>query len=128
MRYTILLHYPEMTPEDVGAEGWSEAQHAFDAYAKALDGAGVLLSAEVLQPSSATTTVTVRDGELRVQDGPFADTKEQLGGTFVIDVPDLDAALAWAAKAPSVQWGAVEVRPSATHFAHGAWTTGEDQE
>ncbi len=64
----------------------------------------------------------MRDGELRVQDGPFADTKEQLGGTFVVDVPDLDAALAWAQKAPSVQWGTVEVRPSATHFENGAWT------
>jgi hypothetical protein len=122
MRYTILLHYPEMTADDLGAESLEEGQRAFDAYAKALDQAGVLLSAEVLQPSSSTTTVAVRDGELRVQDGPFAETKEQLGGTFVIEVPDLDAALAWAQKAPSVQWGTVEVRPSATHFENGAWT------
>jgi hypothetical protein len=121
MRYTILLHYPEMTPDDLGA-GWEEGQRAFDAYATALEQAGVLLSAEVLQPSSSTTTVAVRDGELRIQDGPFADTKEQLGGTFVVDVADLDAALAWAQKAPSVQWGTVEVRPSATHFENGAWT------
>jgi len=62
---------------------------AFQAYAKALDDAGVLASAEVLQQSNATTTVTLASGELVVQDGPFADTKEQLGGTFVIDVPDL---------------------------------------
>ncbi|MFI9485103.1 YciI family protein [Promicromonospora sp. NPDC052451] len=122
MRYTILLHYPEMTPEHLGEDALAEGQRAFAAYATALDQAGVLLSAEVLQPSSATTTVTVRDGELRVQDGPFADTKEQLGGTFVVDVPDLDAALAWAQKAPSVQWGTVEVRPSATHFENGTWT------
>ncbi|MFD7309558.1 YciI family protein [Promicromonospora sp. NPDC059942] len=122
MRYTILLHYPEMTPEEVGSGGWEEGEREFQAYATALDQAGVLLSAEVLQPSSSTTTVAVRDGELRVQDGPFADTKEQLGGTFVVDVPDLDAALAWAQKAPSVQWGTVEVRPSATHFENGAWT------
>ena len=53
----------------------------------------------------------VVDGKRRVQDGPFADTKEQLGGFFVIDVPDLDTALAWAAKIPSVAWGSVEVRP-----------------
>jgi hypothetical protein len=65
--------------------------------------------------------VRVRDGELLVQDGPFADTKEQLGGTFVIDVDDLDAALAWAAKAPAVAWGAVEVRPVATRYVDGAW-------
>jgi hypothetical protein len=122
MRYTILLHYPEMTPEDLGPGGWEEGEREFDAYATALDQAGLLISAEVLQPSSSTTTVTVRDGELRAQDGPFAETKEQLGGTFVVDVPDLDAALAWAQKAPSVQWGAVEVRPSATHFENGAWT------
>lgn len=122
MRYTILLHYPEMAPDDLGADGWAEGERAFDAYATALDQAGVLISAEVLQPSSSTTTVAVRDGELRVQDGPFAETKEQLGGTFVVEVPDLDAALAWAQKAPSVQWGTVEVRPSATHFANGSWT------
>lgn len=125
MRYTILLHYPETTADDLGADGaaiMEEGQRAFGAYATALDQAGVLLSADVLQPSSSTTTVTVRDGELRVQDGPFADTKEQLAGTFVIEVPDLDAALAWAQKAPSVQWGTVEVRPSATHFENGAWT------
>ncbi len=60
---------------------------AFQAYAKALDDAGVLASAEVLQQSDATTTITLAGGELIVQDGPFADTKEQLGGTFVIDVP-----------------------------------------
>lgn len=123
MRYTILLHYPEMTSEDLGPDGLEEGQRAFAAYATALDQAGILLSAEVLQPSSSTTTVAVRDGELRIQDGPFADTKEQLGGTFVLDVPDLDAALAWAQKAPSVQWGTVEVRPSATHFENGAWTS-----
>ena len=57
-----------------------------------------------------------------MQDGPFADTKEQLGGTFVIDVSDLDAALAWAQKAPSVEYGHVEIHPGATHFADGAWS------
>jgi hypothetical protein len=76
----------------------------------------------VLQPSPATTTVRVRDGELQIQDGPFADTKEQLGGTFVIDVPDLDAAIRWAREAPPVTWGAVEIRPGATHTVEGIWT------
>ena len=76
----------------------------FDDYAKALDAAGVLQSAEVLQPSSATTTVRGGDA-LRIQDGPFADTKEQLGGTFVIEVDDLDQAIEWAGKAPSVELG-----------------------
>ena len=121
MRYALLLHYPEMTADDLGAEGLADGMREFDEYAKALDAAGVLRYAEVLQPSSATTTV--RGGEsLRVQDGPFADTKEQMGGTFVIEVDDLDQAIGWAGKAPSASWGAVEVRPSGTRFENGAWT------
>ena len=79
----------------------------------------------MLQPSDVTTTVRVSDGALQIQDGPFADTKEQLGGTFVIDVPDLDAAIEFARQAPSVEWGAVEVRPSATHTVDGVWTAFE---
>lgn len=121
MRYTLLLHYPEQSEATIGREAIEEGMRAFHAYAEALDAAGVLRSAEVLQPSSASTTVRRRDGELRIQDGPFAETKEQLGGTFVIDVPDLDAALEWAGRAPSVEWGAVEVRPSAVRFTQGAW-------
>ncbi|HEX7051194.1 MAG TPA: YciI family protein [Longimicrobiales bacterium] len=121
MRYTLLLHYPEMTEEELGQEAMEAGQAAFHAYAKALDDAGVLVSAEVLQPSANTTTVAVVNGSLQVQDGPYADTKEQLGGTFVLDVPDLDAALAWAEKCPSVHWGAVEIRPSAVRFVDGAW-------
>ncbi len=122
MRYTLLLHYPEMSAADLGPEALAEGMREFDDYAKALDAAGVLRSAEVLQPSSATTTVRGGDA-LRIQDGPFADTKEQLGGTFVIDVDDLDQAIEWAGKAPSVNWGAVEIRPSGTRFVDGAWTS-----
>jgi hypothetical protein len=121
MRYTLLLHYPEETADSIGAEAIEEGQRAFQSYAAALDAAGVLVAAEVLRPSVSTTTVRMVDGTLRVQDGPFADTKEQLGGSFVIDVPDLDAALQWAGKAPSVAWGAVEVRPGAVYYGDGAW-------
>jgi hypothetical protein len=111
MRYTLLMHYPEMTEAELGAEAMAEGKRAFDVYAKHLNESGVLLSADVLQPSSTTTTVSSREGTLKVQDGPFADSKEQLGGTFVIDVPDLDAALSWAARCPGASHGAVEVRP-----------------
>ncbi|MBO9524265.1 MAG: hypothetical protein J7518_22225 [Nocardioidaceae bacterium] len=121
MRYTLLLHYPEMSPEELGPEALEQGQAEFRAFAAALHDAGVLLSGEVLQPSTASTTVSAASGELRVQAGPYADTVEQLGGTFVIDVPDLDAALAWAERAPSVAWGTVEVRPSATHVVDGVW-------
>jgi hypothetical protein len=122
VRYTLLLHYPEATADSVGADAIEEGGRAFTSYARTLEQAGVLISAEVLQPSVSSTTVTVNDGSMRVQDGPFADSKEQLGGTFVIDVADLDAALDWAGKAPAVQWGTVEVRPGAVYFADGVWT------
>lgn len=121
MRYTLLLHYPEHSADDLGPEAIAEGQRAFQAYAKALDDAGVLVSAEVLRPSDATTTVTLAGGELVVQDGPFADTKEQLGGTFVVDVADLDAAIGWASRAPSASWGHVEIRPAAVRYVDGSW-------
>lgn len=122
MRYTLLLHYPEPTDDQLSDEDRAQGQRAFSAYAEALHAAGVLIGAEVLQRSDRTTTLTAVDGTLRVQDGPFADTKEQLGGTFVIDVPDLDAAIEWARQAPAINWGAVEIRPGATHTVDGVWT------
>jgi hypothetical protein len=121
MRYSLLLHYQERTADELGPEALAEGMRAFDEYAKALDEAGVLASAEVLQQPNATTTITLTSGELVVQDGPFADTKEQLGGTFVIDVPDLDAAIDWARQAPSAAWGHVEIRPTATRYVDGSW-------
>jgi hypothetical protein len=121
MRYTLFLHYVEATPEEIGEDSWEAGKAAFHAYAEALDEAGVLVSAEVLQPSTSSTTLSLGNGGARVQDGPYADTKEQIGGTFVLDVPDLDAALAWAERCPAAQWGTVEIRPSAVRFVDGAW-------
>jgi len=122
MRYALLMHYGEPADGELGEEVVAEAMRAFDVYAKALQEAGVLLSADVLQPTAATTTVTRRDGALRVQDGPFAETKEALAGIFLIEAPDLDAAIGWAGKCPGSQWGVLEVRPVATAFADGGWT------
>lgn len=122
MRYTLLLHYPENDADSLGAEAIEEGKRAFASYAAVLQQAGVLIGAEVLQHSANSTTLTMLDGRLQVQDGPFADTKEQLGGTFVIDVADLDAAIRWAERAPSIHWGAVEIRPGATHTVDGEWT------
>jgi hypothetical protein len=121
MRYTLLLHYVEMTAEELGQDTFEAGKAAFHAYGKDLDGAGILISAEVLQPSANSTTVTFKNGNLQVQDGPYADTREQLAGTFVLDVPDLDAALAWAEKCPAAQWGTIEIRPSAVRFVDGEW-------
>lgn len=123
MRYALLMHYREPAAGEIPQEGLAEAREAFGAYGRALEQAGVLLSADVLHPTAATTTVTRRDGTLQVQDGPFAETKEALAGIFVVDVPDLDAAVGWAEKCPGAQWGVIEVRPTATAFVNGAWTS-----
>ena len=85
---------------------------AWQAYADALRRAGVLTGGKGLEPPSTAATIRFRDGERTVQDGPYADTKEQLGGFFVLDVPDLDVALEWAGRAPVHLGGAVEVRPA----------------
>lgn len=84
---------------------------AWNAFIGAMTEAGVIVKGDALQPPHTATTVRVRDGRRLVQDGPFADAKEQLGGYFVIEVPDLDTALDWAARAPSALNAAVEVRP-----------------
>ena len=122
MRYTLLLHFAEPAEDSLSEEMLAEGQRAFASYAATLHQAGVLVAAEVLQPSSRTTTLRMVDGDLQVQDGPFADTKEQLAGTVVLDLPDLDAAIDWARKAPSIEWGAVEIRPGATYTVDGVWT------
>ena len=122
MRHVLLMHYAEPADGQISEAAIAEAREAFGAYGRALETAGVLLSADVLQPAAATTTVTRRDDVLRVQDGPFAETKEALAGVFVLDVPDLDAAIGWAEKCPGAQWGVIEVRPAATAFVNGQWT------
>jgi hypothetical protein len=81
------------------------------AYAEAMRKAGILGGGERLRPAATAATVRMSDGRLRVLDGPYSEAKEQLGGFHIIDVPDLDAALAWAARCPSALRGVVEVRP-----------------
>jgi hypothetical protein len=119
----LCFHHAEESEETMGTEAMEAGMREFAAYARTLQQAGVLVSGQVLQPSSSSTTVSLVDGEMRIQDGPFADTKDQLGGAIVIDVADLDAALAWARQAPPAKWGTVEVRPGAVHLDDtGAWT------
>ncbi len=81
------------------------------AYAEAMKKAGIYLGGDRLRAISSATTVRVMDGKTQVVDGPYAEAKEQLGGYHVIDVPDLDTALAWAARCPTARRGVVEVRP-----------------
>lgn len=84
---------------------------AWGAYHKALVDAGVITGGGSLKPGHAGTTLRLRDGKRQVQDGPYADTKEQLGGYMIFDVPDLDTALDWAARCPAAETGALEIRP-----------------
>lgn len=111
MQYLLLLY--------VNEAGWpklSKAEQelglaAYTAYTEALRKAGGLLGANRLQPSLSATTVRLANSKTQVLDGPYADSKEQLGGFYLIDVPDLDAALSWAARCPAAGHGIVEVRP-----------------
>lgn len=112
MQYLILAVEDEAAfnaREDADLSGayWESWQ----GYIAALTESGLLAGAGGLQPPWTATTVRVRDGRRQVQDGPYAETKEQLGGYFVIDVPDLDTALDWAERCPSASYAAVEVRP-----------------
>jgi hypothetical protein len=84
---------------------------AFTAYTEALKKAGILLGGNRLQFSSNATTVRIQDGKTKVLNGPYAEAKEQLGGYYLIDVPDMDSALSWAARCPGANYGTVEVRP-----------------
>jgi hypothetical protein len=111
MQYLLLIYSNEKAFETATREQMTEMHGAYMAYTEALRSAGVLLGGDRLRPSSATTTVQVRDGETKLLDGPFADTKEQLGGYYLIEAPDLDAALSWAARCPGARHGSLEVRP-----------------
>jgi hypothetical protein len=113
MLHALLIYGdPSAAPDYESPEGQQEFQH-WMTYTQELGATGNLRAGEALQPHQTATTVRVRDGETLVTDGPFAETKEILGGFYVIDVPDLDAALEWAAKMPNIHYGAVEVRPVA---------------
>ena len=107
MQYLIMNYVP--ADRHAGAEGDADGS-AWGAYTQALAEAGVLVGGEALFPAAEAATLRTSDGATDVQDGPYADTKEQLGGFFLIDVPDLDAALEWAARHPAAPNGAVEVR------------------
>ncbi|MEU4218341.1 YciI family protein [Actinoplanes sp. NPDC026623] len=110
MRYLLLIYGEESTgaPDPAEAE---QVMNEYWAYSKAINEAGASPGGEALQDSRTATTVRVKGGERVVTDGPFAETREVLGGYYLIDVPNLDAAIDWAAKCPGAKYGSVEVRP-----------------
>jgi hypothetical protein len=113
MKYTILVYENQADFSARTDDGRKEAYWgAYRAYTNALNEAGIMIGGAPLQPGHLATTIRHRDGKRQVQDGPYAEAKEQLGGYYVIDVADLDKALEWAARCPAASSGAVEVRPN----------------
>ena len=112
MQYMLLIHTDEANMKSAMESGGApQMMGAYMAYTEAMKEAGVMKAGDALQPSAATTVVRVRDGKTEVLDGPYAEAKEQLGGYYLIDTPDLDSALQWAARCPGAAMGAIEVRP-----------------
>jgi hypothetical protein len=111
MQYLLMLYADESGWTKMSKSEQEQGVAAYMAYGEALRAADVLKGSNRLQPTSAATTVRNVDGKAQVLDGPYVDSKEQLGGYYLIDVPDLDAALSWAARCPGANHGVIEVRP-----------------
>jgi hypothetical protein len=111
MQYLLMAYVDEGGWPKLSKTEQEQGIAAYAAYGEALKTSGVMKGSNRLQPSSVATTVRSTNGKSQVLDGPYVDSKEQLGGYFLIDVPDLDAALSWASRCPAVHHGVVEVRP-----------------
>jgi hypothetical protein len=111
MRYMALIYSEEQDPSTVPPEQWQEVMDAYNKFGEEAAAAGVMKGGDALQPTQTATTVRVRDGKTLTTDGPFAETKEALGGYYIFEAKDLDEAIEWAARLPGSWWGSVEVRP-----------------
>jgi hypothetical protein len=111
MQYLLMAYVDEAGWPKLSKSEQEQGIAAYAAYGEALRTSGVMKGSNRLQPSSVATTVRNTNGKPQVLDGPYVDSKEQLGGYFLIDVPDLDAALSWASRCPAASHGVVEVRP-----------------
>jgi hypothetical protein len=111
MQYLLLIYGNEAGMQAATKADIEKMVAAYGAYTEAMKKAGVMVGANRLQPTPSASTVRVTDGKSKVLDGPYAETKEQLAGYYMIEVPDLDAALSWAARCPGASFGAIEVRP-----------------
>jgi hypothetical protein len=110
MRYLCLIYGDEKAPEIPGVSDWDAMMKTHTAFSEEAGPAGVLLGGEALQPTSTATTIREKGDEQVITDGPFAETKEQLGGYYILQADSLDEALKWAAKIPH-PGGCIEVRP-----------------
>ena len=111
MQYLLMIYGDESAEQKVTPEQMTQTLSAYRAYTEALRKAGVLVASDRLKPVATATTVHVANGKTEVLNGPYAETKEQLGGFYQIEVADLDAALSWAARCPGATSGKIEVRP-----------------
>jgi hypothetical protein len=111
MKYALTIYGDEAQRDNASEEDRQALSRAYMELTQEMEQKGVLAAGEGLYPTQTATTVRVRDGERDVTDGPFAETKEQLGGFYVLDVKNLDEAIEWAAKIPGAQAGTVEIRP-----------------
>ena len=116
MQYSILIY---LSPDQFAARTDPDQREAFWGafvpYMQALYAAGIVVAGAGLEAPETATTVDLREGKRLVQDGPYAETKEQLGGVFIIDVPDLDTALDWAGRYPGSSASVLEIRPLLSH-------------
>jgi hypothetical protein len=111
MKYMLLIYVdPKAAPKDGSPEQGAEYE-AYGTFSQELAGSGAMVGGDPLHGPEAATTVRVRKGETLTSDGPFAETREHLAGYYIIDVADIDAATAWAAKVPGAKHSAIEVRP-----------------
>jgi hypothetical protein len=110
MQYLLLIYTPEPTEEPAPEEAQA-VMEAYNTFTREIIDRGLFKSGEALQPTTTATTVRVRDGETLTTDGPFAETKEALGGFYLVDAADLDEAIEVAAKIPGARFGSIEVRP-----------------
>jgi hypothetical protein len=111
MQYMLFIHSNENGFASLTKEQIEQAMGAYTSYTDALRKAGVLVSSNRLQPVSASTTVRLADGKSQVLNGPYAETKEQIGGYYLIEASDLNDAISWASRCPGASHGTVEIRP-----------------
>lgn len=111
MQYLLMIYGNEADMANAPSEAVYQMSAGYSAYTEAMKKAGVFQSGERLKPTSTATSVRVAAGKTNVVDGPYAETREQLAGYYIIDVPDLDGAIAWAARCPGASHGTIELRP-----------------
>ena len=111
MQYMALIYDTEQNRSSMSPEDQQQLMADYTAFTTAIKEAGVFLAGDALNPVDTATTIRIRDGKTLTTDGPFAETKEQLGGYYLLECENLDEALKWAAKIPTAKMGSIEVRP-----------------